>query len=121
MILVDTSVWVDHLRRGDALLQERLLKGEVLTHPFVMGEIACGALRERGLFLDLMKALPGVSQARDVEVMRMIEAKRLWGLGAGWVDMHLLAACRLSNCRLWTRDKCLRAAAAKAGVRVCAP
>ena len=105
MILVDTSVWVDHLRRGDAPLAQRLLGGEVATHNFVIGELALGGLRKRGGTLNLLRALPRLSSATDDEVLYFIEQRGLSGKGIGYVDAHLLAAVAMHGARLWTRDK----------------
>jgi predicted nucleic acid-binding protein len=112
VILVDTSVWVDHLRRGDPLLAARLEDAEVLGHPFVVGEIACGSLADRSTVLDLLQDLPQAPVADAREVLGFIGRHRLHGKGLGYVDVHLLAAVALSpGAQLWTRDKRLRAAA----------
>lgn len=109
MILVDTSVWIDHLRAGDAYLAALLTGSRVLMHPFVLGELACGNLRNREQALALLKALPKASVASDGEVLFFIERHALMGRGIGYVDAHLLAAVTLSDmARLWTRDKRLR-------------
>ena len=113
MILVDTSVWVDHLRAGDAALGERLNHSQVLIHPFVLGEIACGNLRSRDEVLRLLKALPQAIVASHEEVLFFIERNALMGRGIGYVDAHLLAAAALGgSTQLWTRDKRLRSVAA---------
>ena len=112
MILVDTSVWVDHLRAGDAELAAMLNGSEVLMHPFVLGELACGNLRNRTEVLALFKDLPRAAVATDEEVLFFIERHALMGRGIGYVDAHLLAAVTLGGgARLWTRDKRLRTAA----------
>lgn len=109
MILVDTSVWVDHLRAGDAELAALLNGSGVLMHPFVLGELACGNLRNRTEVLALLKDLPRAAVATDEEVLFFIERHALMGRGVGYVDAHLLAAVTLgSGTRLWTRDKRLR-------------
>jgi len=105
VILVDTSIWVDHLRAGDSELVRRLGAREVLIHPFVIGEIALGNLAQRQLILGSMARLPHAVVATDDEVMRLIDDEPLHGQGIGYVDAHLLASCRLSRCRLRTRDK----------------
>lgn len=105
MILVDTSVWVDHLRRGNARLAEYLRLGEVLTHPFVIGEIACDNLSRRNLILDSLRELPSAVVAQDEEVYQLLKEKRLWGKGIGWIDVHLLASVLLTRSRLWTLDR----------------
>ncbi|WP_422126676.1 type II toxin-antitoxin system VapC family toxin [Thioalkalivibrio sulfidiphilus] len=112
MILVDTSVWVDHLRTGDAVLAELLNRSQVLMHPFVVGELACGNLRNRSEVLRLLKDLPQAVVASDEEVLFFIERNALKGLGIGYVDAHLLAAVTLGgSTQLWTRDKRLRSVA----------
>lgn len=106
MILVDTSVWVDHLRRGDKTLSMLLNADKVLTHPFVIGELALGNLRARDRLIDDLRDLPQASVASDEEVMRFITRYRLFGRGIGYVDAHLLAAVRLSSdAALFTRDR----------------
>lgn len=116
MILVDTSVWVDHFRRGDALLARMLDSAGVLTHPFVIGEIACGTLRDRGTTLQLLQDLPAAPVADGNEVLAFIERRRLHGKGIGYVDAHLLACVALTaGAVLWTRDKALRSAAEALG------
>ena len=112
MILVDTSVWIDHLRAGDDELAALLNGSRVLMHPFVLGELACGNLRNREMVLRLLKDLPRAAVATDEEVLFFIDRHALMGRGIGYVDAHLLAAVTLSNsARLWTRDKRLRALA----------
>ncbi|MBU3694592.1 MAG: type II toxin-antitoxin system VapC family toxin [Rhodocyclaceae bacterium] len=117
MILVDTSVWVDHLRAGDAGLTALLEEASVLTHPFVIGEIALGQLRQRQLILECLEELPRAPLASHVEVMTFIEQQGLPGRGIGYVDAHLLAAvCLAPGSSLWTRDKRLLAAATRLGL-----
>lgn len=117
MILVDTSVWVDHLRRGEPALAALLNESGVLSHPFVIGELALGRLRQRDLVLALLRELPQATVAEDREVLEIIDRERLYGSGIGYVDTHLVAATRLTpDARLWTRDKRLHAAAAKLGL-----
>ncbi|WP_176047532.1 type II toxin-antitoxin system VapC family toxin [Burkholderia sp. BCC1644] len=112
MILVDTSVWIDHLRAGDATLTSLLEAERVLIHPFVVGELSLGSLRDRQTVLDALRDLPASTSATDDEVQRMIEIAPLHGLGIGYVDAHLLASVRLtSGSKLWTRDRRLLAAA----------
>ena len=106
MILVDTSVWVDHLRAPDETLTGLLEKARVLAHPFVTGEVALGYLGNRDLVLGFLQDLPQATVARDNEVLHFIGQHRLFGLGIGYVDAHLLASVRLtSGASLWTRDK----------------
>lgn len=105
MILVDTSVWIDHLRGDDAALALLLDDREVLVHPHVIGEIALGRLRQRELVIQALQRLPSATIATEVEVLLLIQSDALFGLGVGYVDAHLLAAVRLTpGARLWTRD-----------------
>ena len=113
MVLVDTSVWVDHLRSGNARLQELLRNGDVIVHPFVVGELACGNLRQRLKVLSLLESLPTAAVATHEEALAFLEAYRLYGKGLGYVDIHLLASARLSHVNLWTRDKSLMSTAAR--------
>ena len=117
MILVDSSVWIDHLRRSDAQLADLLSAGQILTHPFVIGELAMGQLHQRGAILGALHGLPRAVAATDEEVLAMTDRERLHGLGIGWVDAHLLAATRLTQgARLWTRDRRLAALATRLGI-----
>lgn len=112
MILVDTSVWVDHLRAGHPALVQLLNAGQVMAHPFVVGELALGRLRQREVVLGALQDLPQASVAGEAEVLRFIERNKLFALGIGYVDAHLLAAVRLTpGALLWTRDRRLAAAA----------
>ena len=111
MILVDTSVWIDHLRQGDAALAAALQAGAVGMHPFVVGELACGHLRARTEVLGLLQALPPLAVATEREVLYFIDTHSLMGRGIGYIDAHLLAASRLAGAALWTRDKRLHAVA----------
>lgn len=114
MILIDTSVWVDHLRAGDQAVAAELGRGRVLMHPFVLGEIACGKLtKKRSEVLRLLAELPEAPSATDAEAMTFIDRHALMGRGIGYIDVHLLAAVALAGkARLWTRDKRLAAIAA---------
>jgi predicted nucleic acid-binding protein len=114
--LVDTSVWIDHWRRGNGRLAAALEEGRVAAHAFVIGELACGSLPRRATTLLLLGALPRVLAARDEEVLTLIERRGLAGTGLGWVDAHLLAAASLSDTPLWTLDRALRRAAEALGV-----
>jgi hypothetical protein len=117
VILVDTSIWVDHLRSGDKVLTSLLDANLVLSHPFVIGELALGHLRQSELVLGLLQDLPQATVATDEEVLRFIGRHALTGLGIGYVDAHLLAATRLTaGASLWTRDKRLLAAAGRLGL-----
>ena len=119
MILVDTSVWVEHLRHGLPRLATLLQGGEVLIHPWVIGELACGNLRNRQQILELLQGLPMATVASDAEVLLLIEGDRLMGRGIGYVDAHLLASARLSHCRLWTQDRRMAAVAQEQGLAAC--
>jgi hypothetical protein len=111
MILVDTSVWVDHLRRGNGRLAAILEDEQVLVHPFVIGELACGNLKNRREVLGLLATLPAARLASHEEALRLLEARRLFGRGLGWIDTHLLASALLSRAPLWTLDAPLARAA----------
>jgi predicted nucleic acid-binding protein len=118
VILVDTSVWVDHLRRGNAALVARLDVGLVVTHSFVLGELALGSLKNRSEVIELLSTLPRTPTASDGEVMLAIEQRRLWSGGIGWVDAHLLVSAMLHRLELWTLDRRLSTLARKLGVAV---
>jgi predicted nucleic acid-binding protein len=117
VILVDSSVWIEHLRLASAILGALLDAGEVLGHPFVMGELALGNLRRRDDILRVLRRLPQANSASHGEVLRFIDREALFGRGIGYVDAHLLAAARLTpGSRLWTRDRRLHAVAAQLGL-----
>lgn len=116
MTLVDTSVWIDHLRRADHVLQDLLLSQDVATHPYVIGELSLGNLRNRSEILGLLKKLPQLAVADHDEVLSLVERRHLSGSGLGWVDVHLLASCLLADCRLLTRDRTLLNASRKIGL-----
>ena len=105
MVLVDTSVWVSHLREMNASLVDLLNDGKVACHPFIVGELACGNLRNRATILSLLEALPTGAAVEHEEVLAFIESHSLMGKGLGFVDMHLLASATLSRLRIWTFDK----------------
>jgi hypothetical protein len=112
MILVDTSVWIDHLRSGDKRLARLLASTQVLIHPYVVGELACGNLRNRTEVLSLLADLPKAVTATDEEVLFFIEQHQLMGRGVGYLDAHLLSSTFLgSPAKIWTRDKRLAALA----------
>ena len=116
MILVDTAVWVDHLRAGDHTLAGLLGRGGVLAHPWVTGELALGTLRGRDEILRLLDELPQAQVATPAELLAFIGDDELYGLGIGYGDAQLLAATRLTGAVLWTRDRRLLAAAEGLGV-----
>jgi predicted nucleic acid-binding protein len=116
MVLVDTSVWVKHLRYGDIVLQDLLEDVQVMCHPFIVGELACGNLENRTEILALLQALPMATVAEHDEVMRFIEDHRLMGRGLGFIDLHLLASAVLSGIQLWTIDKRLHQVSLKLGL-----
>jgi predicted nucleic acid-binding protein len=116
MVLVDTSVWVKHLRDGEPVLGDLLEDGHVTCHPFVVGELACGNLKKRTEILGLLQTLPMALCAEHGEVLRFIEDHRLMAKGLGFIDMHLLASALLSGVQLWTLDKRLQQVALKLGL-----
>ena len=105
MLLVDTSVWVSHFREGKAELAKLLNNGEVACHPFVIGELACGNLKNRNQILSLLQSLPMSITAQHEEVLEFIERSQLMGKGLGYVDIHLIASAILTGISLWTHDK----------------
>jgi predicted nucleic acid-binding protein len=113
MVLVDTSIWVSYFRALNSHLTELLLKGHVISHPFIIGELACGNLKNRREILSLLKELPKAITAEHEEVLNFIESQHLMGLGLGFVDVHLLAAALLTAVPLWTADMSLKEAAIK--------
>jgi len=117
MILVDTSIWIDHLRQRDERLSGLLEQGQVLAHPFVIGELALGNLQNRDTILGALQELPQAPVAKDAEVLGFITGNALYGMGIGYIDAHLLATTRLApGAMLWTRDKRLLAAGIKLGL-----
>jgi len=117
VILVDSSVWIDHLRVPDEALSASLARREVLVHPFVIGEVALGTIRPRDAVLTSLRKLTSATVARDADVIYLIERYRLFGRGIGYVDAHLLAAVRLTPLAvLWTRDRRLLGVAGELGL-----
>ena len=117
MILVDTSVWIDHLRKGEETLSKLLEQSQVCLHPLIIGELACGNLSNRAQLLSLLQNLPAVKEASHQETLFLIESRKLMGKGIGFVDAHLLAASLLTDgVSLWTRDKRLAMLAEGLGV-----
>ena len=116
MILVDTSVWIEHLQRGQAELALLLEEGRVLGHRFVTGEVACGNLRSRARVLELLERLPQAAPVSHRDVLELLARERLFGRGLGWIDVHLLASARAERCGVWSRDLQLRRSAAALGL-----
>jgi len=120
LILVDTSIWIDHLRAAGGslapLLEDGAEGGTVCCHPWVIGELACGNLGRRQEILGLLRALPSLAPATDDEALYFIEKQQLMGRGIGYIDVHLLAACALHATQLWTRDRRLDEVAAELGL-----
>jgi predicted nucleic acid-binding protein len=116
IVLVDTSVWVAHFRNGSAVLADLLAEGSVLTHPIVIGEIACGNLKDRSAVLDDLHSLPAAIAVSNDEAESLIEDRKLWGRGLGLIDVHLLASALLTQCAIWTLDKKLGDAAKALGI-----
>jgi predicted nucleic acid-binding protein len=116
LVLVDSSVWINHFHSADELLVGLINDDRIVTHPFVIGELASGGLPQRAKVLSFLGKLPGVFVADHDKVMAMVEMQRLHGLGLGWIDLHLLASARLSGARLLSADKTLVNASKKFGV-----
>lgn len=116
MTLVDTSVWIDHFRATDARLVVLLTDTAVATHPFVVGEVACGAFRTRAEVLSLMRHLPSIPAVEPNEVLTFIDRHSLMGQGLGWIDVNLLASARVAGVNVWTKDRALERAAKRLGV-----
>ena len=113
MVLVDTSIWVEHLHKGNRQLEQLLVDAEVLCHPFIIGELACGSIKNRKEILSLLKSLPSAPVPEFDELMFFIDENQMMGIGIGFVDVHLLASAQLSESFLWTADKKLNSAAIK--------
>ena len=111
MVLVDTSIWVTHLRQGSRQLEKLLMDAEVMCHPFIIGELACGNLKNRNEILPLLQSLPMAPAIEFDEFLFFIDRNHLMGKGVGFVDVHLLASAQLTGVPLWTADKRLKSAA----------
>lgn len=116
MVLVDTSVWVRHLRQGGTGLKRLLLDGEVMCHPFVTGELACGSMQNRTEILSLLQNLPWAMEATHDEVLQFIERNHLMGTGLGYIDVHLCAPALITGVPLWTYDRRLTKASEGLGI-----
>lgn len=117
MIIVDTSVWIDHLRQSNPELEEALLGNSILLHAFVLGEIALGSISNRRDILEEMQQMPFANKAEEDEIIDLIEREHFFGSGIGYVDAHLIASTLLqTDCKLWTRDKRLEAIAHRLGI-----
>ena len=115
-MLVDTSIWVEHLRQRQPGLVSLLHRGAVECHPFVIGELACGSIARRSEILQLLHRLPSVEAVENEEAMTFVERHRLMRRGVGWVDVHLLASAALEHLQLWTADRRLAAMARSLGL-----
>jgi predicted nucleic acid-binding protein len=116
-VLVDTSVWVKHLREGDHHLAELLEQGNVVCHPFIIGELACGGIKKRNEILGLLNDLPSTDLLDHSEVMEFIESRQIMNKGIGYIDVHLLGSGLVSEAPLWTFDKALQKAAGLLSIR----
>lgn len=117
MILVDTSIWIDHLKNSDGHMKALLMAGQVLMHPYVHGELALGTMKNRAMILEDLRNLPACLVATDDEVLAFIDQHKLNGAGIGLIDVHLLAGVKLTqDATLWSRDRNLRLAAERLGI-----
>ena len=106
-VLADTSVWIDHLHRKNPLLEELLLAGEICTHPVVIGELACGSMKQREKFLEALLDLPRIEEVSFETALAFIESEHIPGRGLGWSDVQLAASAKKAGARLWTKDRAL--------------
>ena len=116
MILVDTSVWIDHFHHSDENLKELLLSNQVCIHPFILGELSCGNISNRKEVFSLLTTLKSIDLVLDEEVFILIEERKLFGKGLGFIDIHLLASALIHHVPIWTRDKSLKRIAGELGV-----
>jgi len=116
MILVDTSIWIDHLNQAHSELVRLLNNGIVCTHPFIIGELACGNIINRTEIITLLNALPCLDTALESEVLNLLESHQLYGSGLGYIDVHLIAAALINNVKIWTRDKNLNSITRKLNI-----
>ena len=111
MVLVDTSIWISHFRENNSHLKKLLIDESVACHPFIVGELACGNIKNRKEIILLLQALPQTLVAEGDEILAFIEHNKIMGIGIGLIDVHLLASALLTNLPLWTSDKRLRTTA----------
>ena len=116
MILVDTSVWIDHFHHSDEGLKELLLSNQVCIHPFILGELCCGNISNRKEVLSLLRTLKSIDLVLDEEAFMLIEERKLFGKGLGFIDIHLLASALIHHVPIWTRDQSLKRIAGELGV-----
>ncbi|MEX0982462.1 MAG: PIN domain-containing protein [Bacteroidales bacterium] len=116
MILVDTSVWIDHLHHSDEELKELLYSGQAAIHQFVIGELSCGNISNRKEVLSLLGALPKIDTVMDEEVFTLLEGSKLYGKGLGFIDVHLLASALIHHVDIWTKDRSLHRIAKEFGI-----
>jgi predicted nucleic acid-binding protein len=116
MVLVDTSICIDRFRTRDEILKALLLENQVIVHPLIAGELACANLKNRAATLRLLQSLPACQVATDIEAYAFIEMKKAFGMGIGFLDVHLLCASAPSNCPVWTKDKALSSVADSLGL-----
>jgi predicted nucleic acid-binding protein len=116
MILVDSSVWINHLRNRNQQLAELLEAGEIATHTCVIGELACGTLSQRSLFLARLGCLQQCPESPFTEVMNLIEKHHLWGRGLSWADVHIISSAHTTEHEIWTDDKAMQQAASEIGL-----
>jgi predicted nucleic acid-binding protein len=107
-VLVDTSIWINHLKTSNKKLISLLEDNFILTHEFIIGELACGSIKKRKEFLKHLKRLPLVKPATHEECLYFLEKNNLTGSGIGWIDIHLLSSCKLTGCKIWTNDTKLK-------------
>lgn len=115
-VLIDTSVWIEHFRIPCAAIASLITSGEARLHPFIIGELAVGSIRDRSRFLAFLSTLPIIASVEDGDVLALIEDQVLYGVGIGLIDAHLLASCTAGGTLLWTRDKRLQAQAERLGL-----
>ena len=116
MVFVDTSVWISHFRHGNSGLQKLLQEDRVASHPFIIGELACGNISNRTEILSLMQSLPMLDVVQHEELLLFVENNKLMGTGLGFVDVHLMAAAALADIPLWTQDKKLKQACSRLSI-----